>query len=140
MKRLLCAAAAIAAMSTAAFMPAEAMAHGSFNVVIGTAPPPPRHETMRAPRRGYEWAPGYWNWNGRRHVWIGGHWERVHRGHHYQRAEWQQGHDGWHLNRGGWQPGDRHDEHEGNRYGNGDRDHDGVPNRADRRPDNPRRY
>jgi hypothetical protein len=131
MKRMLCAAAAIAAISTVAFIPTEAMAQVGINVVIGTAPPPPRYEVVPAPRRGYEWAPGYWNWNGRRHVWVAGHWERVRPGHHYERPEWVHANDGWHMNRGGWQEGERH--------GGGDRDHDGVPNRMDRHPDNPYR-
>ena len=27
-----------------------------------------------APRAGYIWSPGRWDWNGRRHVWVAGHW------------------------------------------------------------------
>jgi len=27
-----------------------------------------------APREGYIWSPGHWEWNGRRHVWVAGHW------------------------------------------------------------------
>jgi hypothetical protein len=148
MKRIFGTAAAII-LSTAAFIPAQAIAQVGVNIVIGNAPPPVRYEVVPAPRRGYEWAPGYWNWNGRRHVWSAGHWERVRTGYYYQRPEWQQGNDGWRLNRGGWQPGER-----GNRgaNGRGDRDHDGVPNRFDRdrdgdgvpnrldnHPNNPRR-
>ncbi len=127
MKRILCTAAAVI-LGTAAFIPTQAVAQVGVNVNIGNAPPPPRYEVVPTPRRGYEWAPGYWNWNGRRHVWSAGHWERVRVGHYYQRPEWQQGNDGWRLNRGGWQRGEN-----GNR-GNarGDRDHDGVPNRMDR--------
>jgi hypothetical protein len=121
MKRILCAAAAIV-ISTAAFIPVQAMAQVGVNVVIGTAPPPPRREVVPDPRRGYEWAPGYWNWNGRRYVWVTGHWERVRPGHYYQRPEWQHDNNGWHLNRGGWHQGERHDDHDGNRHG--DRDHD----------------
>jgi len=138
MKRILCAVAAIV-LSTAAFIPTQAVAEASVNIVIGNAPPPTRYEVVPAPRRGYVWAPGYWNWNGRRHVWISGHWERVRSGHYYQHPEWRHGNDGWHLNRGGWQRGDR--DHDGvpNRVDR-DRDGDGVPNRYDRNPNNPRRY
>jgi hypothetical protein len=139
MKRIICTAAAIV-LGTAAFIPAQAIAQVGFNIVIGNAPPPPRYEVMPAPRRGYEWAPGYWNWNGRKHVWTRGHWERVRAGQYYQRPEWQQGNDGWRLNRGGWQSGERHDNRNANGYrGNGDRDGDGVPNRRDSNPDNPHR-
>lgn len=118
MKRLLSIAAVIA-ISTAAFIPAQAMAQVNVNIVIGNAPPPVRYEVVPTPRQGYEWAPGYWNWNGRRHVWAAGHWERVRAGQHYQRPEWQQERDGWRLNRGGWKHAehrdmrnDRDDEHD----------------------------
>ena len=121
MKRILC-AAAIALASTAAVLPAQAFAR---DVVVRVAPPPPRTEVVPAARHGYEWAPGYWNWNGHRYVWIRGHWERVRPGYVWHRPEWRQGDRGWVLDRGGW----RH----------GDRDGDGVPNRVDRRPDNPNR-
>lgn len=97
------------------------------------APPAPRHESVPQARRGYEWVAGYWNWNGRRHVWTRGLWERVRKGYAYHRPEWQQGNNGWTLNRGGWQRGERAD-------GRSDRDRDGVPNRADARPNNPNRY
>lgn len=145
MKRILCTVAAIV-LGTAAFVPTQAVAHASVNIVIGNAPPPVRYEVIPAPRRGYVWAPGYWGWDGRRHVWIRGHWERVRVGHYYQRPEWQQRNDGWHLNRGGWRRGERHDNRYeyGNRgHGRGDRDRDGVPNRVDRDRDGdgvPNRY
>jgi hypothetical protein len=92
---------------------------------VRTAPPAPRHEAVPAARRGYEWAPGYWNWNGHRYVWTKGHYEKVRRGYTYHRPEWKQGDNGWTMERGGW----RH----------GDRDGDGVPNRVDDHPNNPHR-
>ncbi|NMM26128.1 MAG: BcpO-related WXXGXW repeat protein [Glaciimonas sp.] len=142
MKRILCNAAAIVALSTAAFIPTQAVAQVDINIVIGNAPPPVRYEVVPAPRRGYEWAPGYWNWNGRKHMWARGHWERARAGQYYQRPEWQQDNDGWRLNRGGWQRGERHDnrnENENRGQGHGDRNHDGEPNRQDHRPNDPRR-
>lgn len=153
MKRIL-STATVLILSAAAYMPMQASAQ--VNITIGNAPPPVRYEVVPAARRGYEWAPGYWNWNGRRHVWSTGHWERARPGYVYQRPEWNQGDNGWRLNRGGWQRGN------GNGYGsngpgnhgkgNGDRDRDGIPNRVDRdrdgdgvqnrydrRPNNPNR-
>lgn len=127
MKTILGTAAAIL-ISTAAYIPVQAVAAPGYSVVIHNAPPPPRREATPSARRGYEWAPGYWNWTGRKHVWVAGHWERERRGYHYQRAEWRQDRDGWHLQRGGWQNGPR-----------GDRDHDGVSNRHDSRPNDPHR-
>jgi len=128
MKRILCTAAAIL-IGSAVFLPTQALAQVRVGVVIGDAPPPPRHELIPAARRGYEWVPGFWNWNGRRHFWVAGHWERVRRGYVYSRPAWEQGDDGWRLNRGGWRRGE----------GRRDNDHDGVPNRDDRRPNNPNR-
>lgn len=122
MKRIL-AATALALVSTAAVLPAQAFARDV--VVVRTAPPPPRHEVVPAARHGYEWAPGYWNWNGHRYTWVRGHWERVRPGYVWHRPEWRQGDRGWQLERGGWRQGDR--------------DRDGVPNRFDNHPNNPHR-
>ena len=143
MKRILCTAAAIV-LSTAAFIPTQAIAQVGINIVIGNAPPPVRYEVVPAPRRGYEWAPGYWNWDGGRHQWARGHWERARSGQYYQRPEWQQNSEGWRLNRGGWQRGEHHDNrnkngNRGHRRGDRDRDEGGGPNRHDRNPHNPRR-
>ena len=105
-----------------AVIPTAAMA---ATVVIQTAPPAPRVEAVPAPRRGYTWVPGYWDWNGRRHVWHSGTWMKERRGYVYTQPSWVE-HDGrWELRRGAW--------------ARGDADHDGVPNGADSHPDNPRR-
>ena len=94
-------------------------------VYVQTAPPPMRHEVVPAARRGYVWVPGYWNWNGRRHVWQQGVWMKERRGYVYTQPAWAE-HDGrWELRRGAW--------------ARGDADHDGVPNGADRRPNDPTR-
>ncbi len=95
-------AAAVLALSAAAFMPATSMAQVGVSVVIGNEPPPPRFESVPAARRGYVWAPGYWNWEGRRHVWLNGHWEPEHRGQQWRRAEWVREGGGWRLSPGGW--------------------------------------
>ncbi len=125
MKRILCTAATMIAISTAAFTPVQAIAEPAIAIVVSNSPPEARYERVPAARRGYEWSPGYWNWNGKKHHWAKGHWERAREGHYYQRPEWKQTDNGWHLNRGGWQKGDR--------------DGDGVPNRLDKKPDNPNR-
>lgn len=96
MKRILCAAALL---SSAAFLPLQASADV---LIVHDAPPPPRHEVVPAARHGYEWAPGYWNWNGHRYIWVKGHWEHVHPGMAYHHPEWRQGDHGWELDRGGW--------------------------------------
>jgi hypothetical protein len=128
MKRILVTLAA-AVISTAAFAPVAQAQHNRTEViVVQKAPPPLRHESTPRARRGYEWAPGYWNWNGHRYTWVKGHYEKVRHGYVYTRPEWRQGDNGWTMERGGWRRGP-----------NGDRDGDGVRNRDDARPNNPNR-
>lgn len=104
--------AALVAIGAALYLPLPAMAqHVGVNIVIGNPPPPPRYEVVPTARRGYVWAPGYWNWNGRRHVWVRGHWEHARAGYVYVRPEWQRSRDGWHLQRGGWRADRRHGHH-----------------------------
>jgi hypothetical protein len=129
MKRILITVAA-AIISTAAFAPVAQAQHGRTEViVVQKAPPAPRHEPTPQARRGYQWAPGYWNWNGRRYTWVKGHYEKVRHGYVYARPEWRQADNGWTMERGGWRRGP-----------NGDRDGDGIRNREDARPNNPNRY
>jgi len=72
-------------------------------VYVQIAPPAPRVEVVPAARAGYIWAPGYWNWNGRRHVWVGGNWVRERRGYHYAPHAWVQRDNRWEFNRGHWE-------------------------------------
>lgn len=116
-KTLAVLALASATLSTAA------LAGPVVDIRIG--PPSPRVEVVPAPRAGYVWAPGYWDWRGNRHYWVAGNWQRARRGYVYSQPTWVQQGEHWRLNRGAW--------------ARGDRDHDGVPNRVDRHPDNPRR-
>ena len=145
MKRILFTAVAAALLSTAAIAPVQAQTRTEV-IVVHKAPPALRHEVIPAARRGYEWVPGYWDWNGRRYTWVAGHYEKVRPGYVYARPEWRRDRNGWVLERGGWQHGDRvvrrgDRDRDGvpNRYDR-DRDNDGVPNRADQRPNNPNRY
>lgn len=94
-------------------------------VYVQVAPPPMRDEVVPAPRHGHVWAPGYWDWRGHKHVWHQGKWVMERRGHHYQQTKWVERDGRWTR-----QPA---------RWVRGDRDGDGVPNSADRYPDNPRR-
>lgn len=91
-------------------------------VYVQVAPPPPRAERVPPPRRGMVWQPGHWEWRGNRHVWIGGQYLRARPGYAYRAPEWRERDGRWEYNRGRW-----------------DRDGDGVPNRMDRRPNNPNR-
>jgi WXXGXW repeat (2 copies) len=71
-------------------------------VIVETAPPPVRVEVVPAPRVGYVWAPGYWNWNGHRHVWVGGRWVGERRGYHWEPHAWEEREGRWHFREGGW--------------------------------------
>lgn len=44
-------------------------------VVVETPPPPPQV--------GYVWAPGYWYWEGHRHVWVPGRYMEPRPGHRW---------------------------------------------------------
>ncbi len=126
MKRILI--AATLALAGAAALPAYANPHVDFQIVIGNAPPPPRHEVVPPPRPHQVWVPGYWSWSGHRHVWVAGHWERARVGQHFRAPHWQRVHNGWHFDRGGWErkPHDRHpsekrhDKRHDNRHGGHD--------------------
>jgi hypothetical protein len=95
--RILLAAVAL----SAAFVSLPGTARTFVDIEI--APPPPRVEVVPGPRVGYVWAPGYWRWNGRRHVWITGRWVGERRGFHWGPEAWVQGPNGrWHLRPGRW--------------------------------------
>ncbi|MEO7065685.1 MAG: hypothetical protein ABI114_02140 [Rhodanobacter sp.] len=86
--------------------PVAAASRVSIGVSVGTpiAPPPPRYERVPHARRGYVWAPGYWNWNAhaQRHVWIGGNWVRARPGYRYRPAYWMRHGHGWRFHGGYW--------------------------------------
>ena len=134
--------AVLLASSAAAFsLPAAA------EIYVNIAPPAPRYEVVPAPRHGYVWVPGYWDWRGSRYVWTRGHWERERHGYYWHPNRWVEREGRWVLEKGRWDRerfvenrgfGDK--DHDGvpNRYDR-DRDGDGVPNRVDRAPNNPYR-
>jgi len=128
----------VAAMFAASLGGISTSASAQVDVYLNFAPPAPRYEAVPAPRRGYVWAPGYWDWRGNRHVWVAGHWEAQRAGYYYNTPQWVQRDGRWHLQRGQWNRGDRDRDGVPNRFDR-DRDGDGVPNNRDRAPDNPRR-
>lgn len=94
-------------------------------VYVTVAPPAERVEVVPAPRRGYVWNPGYWNYRGNRHVWVKGNWVRERRGYSYEPNRWVERDGRWELQRSRW--------------ARGDRDGDGIPNGRDRHPNDPNR-
>src|SRR5258707_7771248 len=74
-------------------VPADA--RPDVDVVVNVGPPPVRYEVVPAPRVGYVWTPGYWDWRGPRHMWIAGHWVRARHGYYYTPARWVERDGGW---------------------------------------------
>lgn len=142
-RKLLLAALAASAIGV---MPLPAAA--AVGIYLDIAPPALRHEVFPAPRAGYVWQPGYWQWRDGRHYWARGHWVRERRGMYWHPNRWEQADGRWMFKRGAWDRerfaenrrafGDRDRDGVPNRVDR-DRDGDGVPNRNDRAPDNPRR-
>jgi hypothetical protein len=152
--------ALLIALAAAAYAPLPSMARTDFSIVVSSAPPAPMYERMPAPRPGYVWAPGHWEWRGQRHYWTPGVWIVERPGYVYAPAAWYQRDDGWYMEPAHWTPYAGRDrdrdgipdrmeshmwreqawrEHEW-RERHADRDRDGVPNRYDRDPNNPWRY
>jgi YXWGXW repeat-containing protein len=142
-----------AALATASIGVMPLPASADIGLFIDIAPPAPRYEVVPAPRAGFVWMPGYWDWRGNRHVWTRGHWERERHGYYWHPNRWEQREGRWVLERGRWDRerfvenrrfeerrayGDRDRDGVPNRYDR-DRDGDGVPNRYDRAPGNPNR-
>jgi len=110
----------VAALIAGTFAAFPAAARTSLDFVVNVAPPPVPYEFVPAPRVGFVWAPGYWDWRYGRYTWVGGHWVRHRPGYYYQPVRWVP-RGGYYHRVGGW----------------GDADRDGVPNRYDRAPLNP---
>ena len=69
----------IALCVVASGISASAVAAGA-GMESDVAPPAPREERAPAPRDGYIWAPGYWDWNGHAYSWVSGRYLYEHRG------------------------------------------------------------
>jgi hypothetical protein len=139
------------AFSSIGLIPVPASA--DVGIYLDVAPPAPRYEVVPAPRVGYVWQPGYYDWRSGHHVWVRGGWVRERKGYYYHPSRWEQRDGRWVLERGKWDRERWADNRYNDRRGPGgdrdrdgvpnrvdrDRDGDGVPNRYDRAPDNPRR-
>ena len=125
---------ALAIVAPLAALPLPSMA--DVDLVVKIAPPAPRVEPVPAPRVGYVWAPGYWNWNGRTHVWVAGTWHQQRPGYVYAQPVWVQRDGQWHFSQGKWARQDA--DHDGVKNANDhDRDGDGIRNKHDNHPNVP---
>ena len=103
---LLCAMFALGSVA----LPAAAQ----ISINIGIAPPPLQYEVVPAPRSGYTWAPGYWQWQNERHVWATGRWVAERPGSYWVADRWEP-RDGRHY----YQPGRWEQEPQGRGNGKG---------------------
>lgn len=123
----------LGALLAASLMGFGAAAQAQFTISI--APPAPQYEVVPAPRAGYVWAAGHYEFRNGNYVWVPGHWVQARSGYDYREARWIQRGDGsWTMVGGNWErrgpDGDRDGDGVANRYDR-DRDGDGVPNRYD---------
>jgi hypothetical protein len=95
----------IAAAICLAFLSASALPktdlHLGFNLNVG--PPPPVVEVAPPPRPGLVWVPGYWVWDGHRHVWRRGHWMHERPGWAWEPAHWEERGGRWFFVAGHWE-------------------------------------
>src|SRR6478736_2178029 len=140
MKKLFIATGTAALLSLGAIaLPSAAMADVAVSVHFG--PPAPVYEHVPAPRPGYVWAPGHYEYRHSRYVWTGGHWIGERPGYAYHAPSWVERNGRWYYSDGRWDHdhdglADRYDRHPNRPDAVGyDRDHDGVPNAYDHRPD-----
>jgi len=134
----------VLATLTAGTLGAVALPASAAVIWVNEAPPAPRHEVVPAPRHGFVWEPGYYDYRHGHYAWVEGHWVKERHGMYYHPTRWVQRDGRWTMEKGNWRHEryvENHDrDHDGvpNRADH-DRDGDGVPNHADRAPDNPHR-
>ena len=71
-------------------------------MLFRSAPPAPVVEVVPAPRVGFVWAPGFWEWRGGRHFWVTGHYIRHRPGFVYEPGRWADHGGRWAYTRPGW--------------------------------------
>ena len=82
---------------------APMLASAGAGIDINIAPPAPRVEVVPAPRVGYVWAPGFWEYREHAHVWVPGRWVGERRDYHWVPDHWDQRGPDWHHERGHWE-------------------------------------
>ena len=96
---MLCALIAVGTAAT------PAVAEVNISIDVGMAPPPQRYEAVPAPRSGYAWAPGYWQWEEQRHVWAPGRWIEARPGSYWVADRWEPRDGRHHYDPGHWEQG-----------------------------------
>jgi len=79
-------------------------AHGRASVVADEAPPEPQYAEQPAPREGYVWVRGHWEWRAGRWVWKRGYWKRDRSGYTWVPGHWERRGSRHHWVEGRWAP------------------------------------
>ena len=93
------------ALAGAMLIGTVAPAFSAVGIDINIAPPAPRVVQVPPPRPGFVWAPGYYRWDGHRHVWVDGRFIRERRGSHWVPEHWDERHGRYHFIPGYWERG-----------------------------------
>jgi hypothetical protein len=78
------------------------LARNETLVVVDHEPPSHPTEDEPAPRVGWVWAHGYWEWSGHDYEPVRGHWERERPGYHYVHPFWENRKGRWVFHAGVW--------------------------------------
>ena len=147
--------AILGAVLAASLMGFGAAANAQYTAIVAIAPPAPQYEVVPAPRSGFVWDAGHWQFRNNQYVWVPGRWVQARSGYDWQERRWVQRANGeWILVGGTWEERraareqrraareDRWDDRDTRRMGNnrrpdrfgpnGDYDRDGIANRHDR--------
>jgi hypothetical protein len=95
----------LSALAATMLIGSVAPAFSAVGIDINIAPPAPRVVEAPPPRPGFVWAPGYYRWDGHRHVWVDGHFMRERRGSHWVPEHWDERHGRYHFEPGHWEHG-----------------------------------
>lgn len=142
-KTLTAALLAAGALMAGASQAAPAVVAGTAyapHVTVQYAPPAPIYEATPAPRAGYDWVAGHYEWRNGQYAWTPGYWIAERPGQTWEEARWIRDSNGqWSMVGGRWVDADDYYASQFNdrrynsrRFGpNGDLDGDGVRNRDD---------
>jgi hypothetical protein len=98
--RKLIAGSCIATVLSALSVPA--MARTEVDFFVNVPPPAAPVEVVPAPRAGWVWIPGFYEWRGHHHFWVRGHWARERRGYVYAPARWVERDGRWYYTKPAW--------------------------------------
>lgn len=68
-----------------------------------SAPPALQSENFGAPRAGFVWIRGRWDWQNGNWAWVAGHWERERANYRWADGRWEQRGNQWVWVEGSWQ-------------------------------------